>query len=1199
MSLGQANQLKFALGLGGLMSFYGIAGLIVYLVPGQMVGIRYKILIIVLILLTIPIALFIGYLASRRKKKKEAKPGVEQAQAKESTSAAAGAQKLATPTGNYGELSAGVEEVVQFLKSSNLGDGGKDAIYSLPWYIVAGTPKSGKTSLVLGSNLNFQTLPSQRQSEQRIIRPTPNVDWRVASEGVFFDTAGRYQTEGVDADEWAALLETMRKARGNRPLDGMVLVVDTDQLLKSDERETEEMAKVLRARLDEVIQRLKVRFPVYVVFTHADAIEGFRDSFSTSKGEDKTLVWGTTIPLEKSENAQAMFDGEYEILHNSVMKRRLLRLSAPFPPVRQLRIFNFPLHFGSARRKLGAFMNSLFRPNPFSENPFLRGYYFTAAPATKAATGVKSAGNPYFTERLFKDVILRDKDLVRTFLAQRQKAPIFGWFLTLLALFITFVLLVMSGLSLYNNRQMLNEAKDYGEKLLTIVKSDAGKNTLEKKEDEVRRELNSADDLRELLVKLDYNERNGAPFYMRFGLYSGNRIYKQQLLKIYMTVIEQRFKKPTIQKVEADLRKFAASQPVANPGLLTEKEEQNLGKNYDLLKAYLMLTGEYKLKAEPTHLANTLKDYWISESKIPPDMNLTALAQLDFWAKQVDRDDDDFRFPRISPDPKLVTDVREKLKLFPAWQRYYRRKVSEISKQVDDKDGLTTAAAILTKNGADSSLLEGSYAVPSAYTRSGYELMKQAIADADQKLSEDDWVMGETGKSAIATSTDTTRIQDQYYRDYAEHWRSFVKGVNVKTYKSKDDAAGALQTFSSASSPMKILLAQVAKNTNLSAKPEVEGWWEWIKSFFTSKTSSDTGGNTEPEKQFRPLFTFVGTKDQKDAPAIDKYQTQIGNVFKKLSGISQDEFKADAQKMANDEDPLGIRASETGISNLIKGFSETPSSQEVQALLQKPLGNLRDLMGAGQKQQIAKTWSDQILPAAKEIEKGFPYDDTDADVDLTKLTAYLNPNDGSFSKFYKDRLEKYFEESNGQLKLKDSADIKDFSPEFIAYLNNIVALRKALFGTNPTVKFEYEFSFKPVTGAIVEITIDGQKTDSSGTGSIKGTFPAPSGSETGVLMKLGSTSAPAPSAPPASNSAASNSKTPPSSGDTSSLTKGGTWGLFRFVDAGKPQKQPSGEYLLSYSLGGKSVSATIKASGGDLFDKSVFRNAKAPQNLFK
>ena len=87
------------------------------------------------------------------------------------------------------------------------------------------------------------------------------------------------------------------------------------------------------------------------------------------------LVWGATIPLEKSENAHSLFDEEYGLLHNSVMKRRLMRLSAPFPPVRQLRIFNFPLHFGSARRKLGGFVLTLFRPNPFSESPFLRGFY--------------------------------------------------------------------------------------------------------------------------------------------------------------------------------------------------------------------------------------------------------------------------------------------------------------------------------------------------------------------------------------------------------------------------------------------------------------------------------------------------------------------------------------------------------------------------------------------------------------------------------------------------------------------------------------------------------------------------------------------------------------------------------------------------------------------------------------------------------
>ena len=1193
------DQLKYALGFGGMLSFYGIVSVAIYMLPIDIYQWQ-RIAIIAFVLLTLPFVILIWLIVAIRRRRKAKREAEASSQAAVAEPAENGSQPRLSTAGNSPEITRGTEEVVQFLKTSNLGEGGRDAVYSLPWYMVAGAPRSGKSSLVIGSNLNFQTLPSQRASELKIVRPTPGVDWRVTSDGVFIDTAGRYQTEGFDAEEWAALLEGLKKARPNRPLDGFLLCVNSESILKADERETEDLAKILRARLDEAILRLKVRFPVYLIFTNADSIEGFRDSFSSSKNEDKTLVWGATIPLEKSENAQAMFDGEFEELQSSVMKRRLVRLSAPFPPVRQLRIFNFPLHFSSARRKFGAFVNALFRPNPFSENPFLRGFYFTAAPAAKAGANMPQTVNgAYFTERFFRDVVLRDKDLVKTFQAQRQRAPIFGWALTLLMLSVVGLLLAMAGVSLYFNKQLLAEAEDRGQKVLTIVKSDAGKDPLGKKEDEARRELNTTDELRELLVRLDDNERNGPPFYMRFGLYSGNQIYRKNLLPMYFSVIEQRFKTPTLRRIEADLQKFAASNPVANPGKLSEAEEQNLGKHYDLLKAYLMLSGDYKEKSEASHIANTLKDYWASESKIPPDMKLLAQQQLDFWAKQVDRDDADFRFPRITLNGKLVNDVRTKLQSFPAPLRYYSRKVTEISKQVDDKIGQTTAEAILTRNGADTSYLTGAYRVPSAFTRPGYDLMKIAISEADQKLSEDDWVMGELGKNQLAKTTDASLIEDRYFRDYADHWRNFVKGVTVKPYKNRQEAAASLQAFSTANSPMKILVREISRNTNLSAKPEVEGWWEWIKSFFTSKQSAETGG-TQPEKEFRPLFSFVGTKEQAENAPIEKYQNEIGKMFNDFNGISEDRMKKIAQQMANDEDPIKLRQRETSISNLLSGFSETASGQEVSNLLQQPLGNLRSLLGAGAKDQIAKMWTEQILPQAKEIEKGYPFEDGQTDADLTKLTAFLAPGEGKFSKFYDERLSKYFEESNGQLKLKDSAELK-FTDEFIAYLNNAMALRKALFGTSPTPKFEYEFAIKPSKDALVEVVIDGQKTNSEGTGSIKGTFPAAGAAETGVIINSGSTAATTTTAPTTSANSSNSSVstgTAPSAAATP-LKFPGNWGLFRFVDAGRPQKQSGGEYLLTYSVGGRPLAATIKPSGGDLFDKTLFRQLKAPQNFIK
>ncbi|HEY0051115.1 MAG TPA: type VI secretion protein IcmF/TssM N-terminal domain-containing protein, partial [Pyrinomonadaceae bacterium] len=742
MTAWYGNQLKFALGLGGLFSFYGVVAMVVWVAGTKMnYPVNSRIVIIALILLTLPVALIIGYLASRRKAKKEAAKTDEAAGAKaEQKTDAVKPQKLAAPDTN-GDLTKSAEEVAQFLKSSNLD------VYSLPWYLVMGTPKAGKSSLVLGSNLNFQNLPSQRQSEQKFIRPTRGVDWRVTSEAVFVDTAGRYQTEGLDGEEWSSLLETIKKYRGARPLDGMILSVSAERVLHADEKEIEEQAKVLRARIDEAVQRTKVRFPIYLVFTHADAIEGFRDSFSNSQKEGQNLVWGATIPLENADNAHSLFDAEYELLQNSIMKRRLIRLSAPFPPVRQLRIFNFPLHFGSARRKLGAFVSTLFRPNPFSESPFLRGFYFTAVPVTRpkmpqggqTLAGIpQTIGQTYFTEKLFREVVLRDKDLVATLQAQRQKPPILGWLATITGAFLVALLLGLSAYSLYQNKKLLDEASANGEKVLTLYKSDAGRDPFTKTPDEALVELNTIENLRKNLVDFDEYERSGAPWLMRMGLYSGDGIYRERLLKIYFNAVEQRFKAPVVKRLEEDLRKFTESQNVANPAALTQAEEEALGKNYDLLKAYLMLSGEpkYREHAEASTIVNSLAGYWNTESKLGTGLEMASQQQLEFWAKQVDREE----FPFIKLKDNLVTGARKKLQAFPAWQRYYKRKTTDISKELNAKNGDLTVANILAKEGADASFIEGGYRVPNAFTMEGVELMDAAVHNAEQELRADEWV---------------------------------------------------------------------------------------------------------------------------------------------------------------------------------------------------------------------------------------------------------------------------------------------------------------------------------------------------------------------------------------------------------------------------------------------------------------------------
>jgi type VI secretion system protein ImpL len=1253
MNSWHAQQLKFAFGIGGFMSFYGVVGLLTWF-GGQKLGlpVNTRIMVIVVVLLTMPFALLLGYVATRRSKKKE-EEAKKEAEAKTEEKAAgkiAGdgevPQKLATPTGTYQDLPGGTEEVVKFLQTSNLGGAnGKEAIYALPWYIVAGTPKSGKSSLVLGSNLNFQTLPSQRQSEQKMIRPTRNIDWRVTSDAVFVDTAGRYQTEGADEDEWNSLLETIKKYRAGRPIDGMLLVADTEKILNSDERQIEEMAKVLRTRLDEAMQRLKVRFPVYLVFTHADAIEGFRDSFSTSKKEGETLVWGATIPLEKSETAHSMFDEEYGLLQNSVMKRRLMRLSAPFPPVRQLRIFNFPLHFGSARRKLGAFVSALFRPNPFSENPFLRGYYFTSVPAnrqqvqgdkTMSGAAPQTVGHTYFTEKFFRDVVLRDKDLVATFQQQRQKPPVLGWLLTLLGATVVLIFLILAAVSLVNNQKLLKAAEDKGSAVLNIAKADGNINPLSKAPDAATREVNAIEDLRVLMVELDDYDRNGAPVYLGMGLYSGNTIYKgdektKGLLNIYYNAIGRRYMDPTVKRLEDELRKFAAGPGVANANALKQEEEDVLSLNYDRLKVYLMLSDKYKDKSNDTDIVNALKEFWFAESKLPANLKDDAENQLRFYAKQADRLEGPDKFPRIQNDLNLVAEVRKKLLAFPPYKRYYKRKVTEINKEVEGKFGEMTVEAILQRNSGDTGYLEGLVSVPGSYTVEGFKLMDRAILLSAQELSGTDWVM--TDDKSIAENVgdlqqNATKIREQYFRDYADKWREFVKNVKVKPYRKENDkdntkvsAKDALSSFSSANSPMKVLLKEIDRNTNLSAKPKPSGWWETIKGWFKSETLPDTGGASQVEKEFRPLFSFVEDKGDKNAKIpIDEYQTAISDVSLKFNGFTDTEINELASLQDDEKNKKfpQLNSASSKIDGLTKSFKDAKDAAVgpfFADLLRQPIGNLKALLGADTIKQLGEKWTNEVLPVAQNAEQGYPFETSDNNADFAKLKDYLAPNSGKLSQFYDNNLKKYFDGNPGQLKLKDPNNAP-FTQEFVDYLNKAFTLRQALFGKGDDVKFDYNFELTNPKDAVVEMTIDGVTLSSAEKPSSPISFPAATGGGNGVLIKLltttgtTSTSGTTTSANTSSSSVNSNGSTnsavtkatpkPVQSNSSSTGEKQflGPWGLFKFLEAGNAQKQSDNSYLLSFPLGGKTVTAKVTPSGVDPFDKEIYK-LRAPKTILK
>ena len=98
------------------MSFYGIMGLVAYMLPANMIGTNGRIIFIALVLLTLPFALLFTYLVARRQKKREAAEeaaaATVAAQSTETESEVEAPAKLKAPSGAYPDLERGIEETL-------------------------------------------------------------------------------------------------------------------------------------------------------------------------------------------------------------------------------------------------------------------------------------------------------------------------------------------------------------------------------------------------------------------------------------------------------------------------------------------------------------------------------------------------------------------------------------------------------------------------------------------------------------------------------------------------------------------------------------------------------------------------------------------------------------------------------------------------------------------------------------------------------------------------------------------------------------------------------------------------------------------------------------------------------------------------------------------------------------------------------
>lgn len=983
------------------------------------------------------------------------------------------------------ELGPLFRDAEQRLAASRLGREGR--ISTLPAVLVLGEGGSAKTSVVINAAVDAELLGGHVYQDGYII-PTRALNLWFARDTVVVEAGGKLLTEGA---KWGELLRRLRPAqlrqvlgRGRQSPRAAIVCIDAEGFLQAGSQEAmTQLARRLNARLGEVCRVLGIQLPVYAVFTRCDRVPFFMDFVANLTDEEARQVVGATVPMALDQRIGTYAEEETRRL-TWAFHELFLGMADHRPPFlkreqnaeRLPGVYEFPREFRKLRTNVVQFLVDLCRPSQLQTSPYLRGFYFSgvrpvevrevvrnprpeqqAASRSAEATGLFSlgaaAGQPaqqasvqvrrvpqwVFIQRLFNEVILADQ---MAFRASSQSVGANVGRRVLLSAAAALALILATGftVSFIKNKNLQGEVSE----AVSAIGA-AGSSGQDIPSIDTLRRLET---LRTKVEQLSAWKRDGAPWSLRWGLYSGNDLLPT-VYQLYFNKFHQVMFGATQQSLVEWCRQLPAS-----PG-----PDDDYGYTYDSLKGYLITTS-HPDKSTKVYLSPLLLARWAGKRHVDEDRRKLAQAQFDFYAEELKHGN---MFSKEN-DTAAIERARRYLAQFTGIERIYRFMIAEAGRQhpsVNFNRQFPGSAAVIVNNRE----------VAGAFTKQGFPFMMQAIKNFEKYFAGEEWVLGPQSSAALDRTKIEPALLQRYREDFLGNWRDYIRATQVVRYANVQDAAEKLGKMSNNASFLLGAICLASENIAVADSDELKAPFQPVQ-FVTPPGCKDQyiGQNNQP---YMNGLIGLQTALESAGRATDPNDPAVGMTLQSAS-----QAKMAARQLAQN-----FRIDKDG-----------KVEQMTQKLLEDPITYVEGLLGRLAPAQV-NAGARQMCADFAPLMKKYPFDpNSQVDATIADINQVFRPGTGTFWAFYESTLKAHLLRQGNRYVPNPQSQGLRVTPQFLGFFNRGAAFSDALYanGSQQEPSFVYTLRTLPMEViASLTLTVDSTQLKSTGKGGAQATFNWP------------------------------------------------------------------------------------------------------------